>query len=229
MYKYLLLTWLIALCAFSAAAQQPDTSSAVKDKTDKLKLQQSDTSIDEYFKPKVKKEKEKVYNPDSLHSPHQAVIRSLLVPGLGQVYNRKYWKVPVIYAGLGLLGWAFVFNNNYYKEFLALSKYREHGIVPTPNQPYYTEYNLYAAQPSQAIYDANDSYRRDRDLSILGFVGAWGINCIDAYIDAKFIHSYTMDTNFTMKISPGLINQPAYAQNTIGSYIPGLKITFALK
>ena len=228
MYRYLFVILLLFTFALSAVAQQPDTASASKDKTDKQKLR-ADTGADDYFKPRVKKEKERVYHPDSLHSPHTAVIRSLILPGLGQIYNRKYWKVPVIYAGLGLLGWAFVFNNNYYKEFLALSKYREHGIVPTPKDPYYTEYNIYMAQPSQAIYDANDGYRRNRDLTILGLVGAWGINCIDAYIDAKFIHSYTMDTNFSMRISPGLINQPMYAQNAIGSYIPGIKITFALR
>eukprot|EP01037_Dinobryon_pediforme_P011966 gene11966-12055_t len=155
-------------------------------------------------------------------------MHSLILPGWGQVYNNHWWKVPVIYGGLGLLGWAIVFNNTYYNEFLALSKYREKGIVPKPTDAYYAQYQLYNNLPSQSLYDATDGYRRNRDLSILGIVGAWGINVVDAYIDAKFKHSYTVDTNLSMRVTPGLINQSTYAQS-FGSYIPGIKITFTLK
>jgi Family of unknown function (DUF5683) len=215
-------------CGFEAMAQQPDTTSAkVKTTKDTLVSTKTDTDVVKSFKPK--KEKEKVYHPDSTHSPHKAVIRSLLVPGLGQIYNHQWWKVPVIYTGLGLLGWAVVFNNTYYSEFLALSKYREHGITPGPKDPYYNDYNLYINQPDQALYDATAGYRRNRDLSILGILGTWGINAVDAYIDAKFMHSYSVDNNFAMKITPSVLNQPVYALNSSGSYVMGLKITFTLR
>ncbi|MGZ3767579.1 MAG: DUF5683 domain-containing protein, partial [Mucilaginibacter sp.] len=74
-----------------------------------------------------------------------------------------------------------------------------------------------------------DIYRRDRDLGILGFIGGWGIQMIDAYIDAKFIRSYTMDNNLSFKVSPGLIGQPLYALNSYNTFIPAIKITFTLK
>ncbi len=215
------------LCAFSVMAQSPDTtkrSPVVKDSKDTLMSTRNDTVVTKAFKPKAKKEK--VYHPDTLHNPHKAWIHSLLIPGWGQVYNKRWWKVPVIYAGLSLLGVAIVYNNTYYNEFLALSKYREHGIQPTPNQPYYSQYQLYSAQPDQALYDATDGYRRDRDLCILGVLGAWGINCIDAYIDAKFESAYTVDNNLSMKVTPALLNQQTFAQNSNGSFIPGIKITF---
>ncbi len=228
MGKYLLLVCFLAGYSFTAIAQKPDTTSAdIKSKTDSLVSTKSDTDVTRSFAPKQKKEK--IYHPDSTHSPHKAVIRSLLIPGWGQVYNHRIWKVPVIYGVLGLLGWAVEFNNTYYNEFLAISKYREHGTMPGPKDPYYAEYQLYASQPNQALYSATDAYRRNRDLSILGIVGFWGINAVDAYIDAKFIHSYTVDSKLSIKVTPQLINQPMYAQNSIGGYIPATKITFALR
>ncbi|HZY39160.1 MAG TPA: DUF5683 domain-containing protein [Mucilaginibacter sp.] len=226
MYKYLLVIWLAVFSIATVSAQQPDTTPAAAKQAgakDTLKGKRQDTL--NIKSPKVKKEK--VYHPDSLHSPHKAVIHSLIVPGWGQIYNHQWWKVPVIYGGLGLLMDAIIFNNTYYKEFLQLSKYREYGVTPTPGMPYYADAILYQQQPDQAIYDANDGYRRNRDLCILGFAGAWGIQCIDAYIDAKFIHSYTVDDNLTMKIEPGVMNQPSlFAQTSTSSIIPGLKITF---
>jgi hypothetical protein len=228
MYKYLLVILLSSACTFAAIAQNPDTSAApLKSKTNSLKLKKSDTVVHSAFAPKIKKIK--VSGPDSTHSPHTAIMRSLIIPGWGQIYNHRWWKVPVIYGGIGLLGVAIVFNQTNYSEFLALSKYREHGVIPGPNDPYYAQYNLYVSQPNQALYDATDGYRRNRDLCYLGVIGAWGINVIDAYIDAKFINSYTMDNNLGMKIAPTLLNQPVYAQNLIGSFIPAIKITFTLR
>jgi hypothetical protein len=228
MYKYLLVICLLAGFALTARAQNPDTTSSaiLKNKMDTLKASRADTDFMQSRKPKVRKEK--VYHPDTTHSPHRAVMRSLIVPGWGQVYNHKIWKVPLVYGGLIGFGWAYVYNANNYRLFLALSKYRNHLIKPGPNDPYYFEYNQYSVFGDQAIYNAKDGYRRDRDLCILGFVAFWGINTIDAYIDAKLIHSYTLDNNFTMRIAPDFISQPVYAQSSPISYIPGIKITFTL-
>jgi len=232
MYKYLLLIWLSAGFAFNAMAQKPDTSSnAPKSKSDTLTSSKRDSVVARSFAPK--KKRGKLTLPDSTHSPHKAIMRSLMIPGWGQLYNHRWWKVPVIYGGLGLLGWAIVFNNTYYNHFLTLSVYREHGTVPAKGDKYYDLYMQYsnpsAPVSTQALYNAEDGYRRNRDLSILGLLAAWGINVVDAYIDAKFINSYTMDNNLSMKITPDLLKQPMFAQNLNGSVIPGIKITFTLK
>ena len=174
--------------------------------------------------PKVKKEK--VYYPDSTHSPTKAVMHSLMIPGWGQLYNHRWWKVPAIYAGLGLIAWAYLFNSTYYNETLAVTRYRESGIPPTPGQPYYQTYIDFAPFSSAAIREAVFGARRNRDLSIIGFCAAWGIQMIDAYVDAKFIHSYTMDDKLTFKVKPTVLGQPMIAGNFNGSVIPGLKITF---
>lgn len=112
------------------------------------------------------------------------------------------------------------------KEFLQLAKYREHGTPPGPTGKYYRQYVVYRNVTDQSIYDANDYYRRDRDLSILGMFGFWAINVIDAYIDAKFESAYTVDNNLTMRAAPDLLNQQMFAQNLNSSFIPGIKITF---
>jgi len=230
MYKYFFVVFLISGCFFKALAQKPDTTaSAVKSKADTIISAKKDTAAATLFKPNHKKRNEKTYHPDSTHSPHKAIMRSLMVPGWGQLYNGQWYLVPPIYAGLGLLGWAFVFNNNYYHEFLTLSQYRYNGIVPVPGQSQYNNYMLYINVPSQSIYDANDAYRRDRDLSILGFVGAWAINVIDAYVEAKFQNAYTVDNKLSMKVNAGFLNQFAYVQNANSSFIPALKLTFTIK
>jgi hypothetical protein len=227
MHKYFILLWLISMYSFVASAQTKDTlKNNVMQLSDSIIHKSKDTTAS---KPIKKPKKERVYSPDSTHSPHKAVMRSLMIPGWGQIYNRQYWKVPVIYAGLGTLGYFLVTNQQLYNEFLQLSIYRQRGIIPTKGQSYYNEYNYYTNVQSQAIYDVKDYYRRNRDVTILLTFGAWGINCIEAYVSAKFINAYTVDDNLSMKVAPSLINRQVYAFSNNSPYIPGLKITFTLK
>ncbi|OOQ57473.1 DUF5683 domain-containing protein [Mucilaginibacter pedocola] len=232
MLKQLFVTVLFIGFATVCLAQTTDTLAKRKDTTSVVKR---DTVVRSSFAPKIKKEK--TYHPDSTHIPSLAVKRSLIVPGWGQVYNKKYWKVPIIYGGIGLLGAAVIYNQRYFQQFLALAKITKTGTEPKPGEPLYasylkyqTEYELYKSAGYQALADASDSYLRNRDLSILGILLAWGIQAVDAYVDAKFISSYTVDNDLSLRVTPGLINQqPVYAANFSGSYIPGIKITFTLK
>jgi hypothetical protein len=220
MYKCLFIFWLLLGLAVAANAQQPDTV-AVKNKKDSLN-RMKDTVTSKRYYPKITKEK--TYHPDSLHDPHKAVMRSLMIPGWGQIYNHRWWKVPLVYGGLGLLGDVVVFNQKYYKEFLKEALLREKGIVGTAQN----NKDLATVSNSDVVTWTN-LYRRNRDLGILGFLGGWGIQMIDAYIDAKFIRSYTMDNNLSIKVSPGTIEQPVYALNSNATFIPAVKITFTLK
>jgi len=230
MCKYLLVILMVIGFALPALAQKPQLDSVKKSKKDSVNLKQ-DTITSKRFVPKVTHEK--TYHPDSNHSPHKAVMHSLMIPGWGQIYNHQWWKVPIIYAGLGLLVDVYIFNERGYAPNLIVAKYIEHGVNVRPGMPQYALYEFYEVQlgvPAQTVYDLVDSYRRDRDLGIMGFVGAWGIQMVDAYIDAKFQHSYTMDTDFSFKVSPTIINQQTmYANSFGGEVIPGLKLTFMLK
>lgn len=211
----------------AARGQRPDFG-VPKTKADSVKAK-ADSLRSKVFAPSIVDEK--IYHPDSTHSPRKAVMHSLMVPGWGQLYNHKWWKVPMVYGGLGLIGWMYVFNQQYYKENLTIAQYRKRGYVPNPNDAYYQTYQQYAqyGYSDQTINEAVRGYRRYRDLSVLLFVGGWGLQIIDAYIDAKFIHSYTMDNNLSFKVSPQLISQPVYAYSLSGAYVPGLKVTFTFR
>ncbi|PJJ84186.1 DUF5683 domain-containing protein [Mucilaginibacter auburnensis] len=208
-------------------AQRPDFSPP-KTKADSVKMRR-DSLRSKAFAPSVVDEK--IYHPDSTHSPRKAVMHSLMIPGWGQVYNKKWWKVPIVYGGLGLIGWMYAFNQSYYTENLTIARYRREGKVPKAGDPYYETYQKYATYgfSDQAINDAVRGYRRYRDLSVLLFAGMWGLQIIDAYIDAKFIHSYTMDNNLSFKISPQLLTVPMYAYDVQSAYSPGLKVTFTFR
>ncbi|TSD63505.1 hypothetical protein FFF34_018105 [Inquilinus sp. KBS0705] len=230
MLKAFLTVFLLSFAAITLA-QTPD--SLKKDTVITKKVNPAPVTMPKTFAPPAKKEKQ--YHPDSTHIPSLAVKRSLMIPGWGQVYNRKYWKVPLVYAGLGSLAWVIVYNQQYYKEFLALARIVKTGNVPVKGGLYYNDYIKYKAEYEkyngvgyQALADASDGYLRNRTLGMLGVIGFWGIQAIDAYIDAKFINAYTVDDNLSFKVTPGLIGQPMYAANFSSAFIPAIKITFTL-
>src|ERR1700761_2774173 len=128
MYRYLLIIVFLIGFAFSAVAQNPDMRSK-KSRADSIQAKK-DSLKSKPFVPKMTDEK--IYHPDSTHSPHKAVVHSLIIPGWGQVYNHRWWKVPLVYAALGSLGFLYVRNTGYYKEDLAVAKYYEKGEQPKP-------------------------------------------------------------------------------------------------
>jgi hypothetical protein len=233
MFKQILSTAFFLSIGFFAMAQDPDT--LVKKKADTIIANPKvvDT-VAHRFTPKLKKEK--AYHPDSTHIPSLAVKRSLIIPGWGQWYNRKgaWWKIPAIYAGLGALGYSIVESQKNYKMFLAFYRIKDLGRPPTSADADYVkykeEYTRFSSQSLTFFEEAARNYQRNFQISILGVVAVWGVQAVEAYVEAKFINSFTVDNNLSMKVSPGFINQPAYAMaNVSNAYIPGIKITFTLK
>ncbi|MGI4806300.1 MAG: DUF5683 domain-containing protein, partial [Janthinobacterium lividum] len=178
------------------------------------------TSVLVPFKPKSEQGVQKVYHPDSTHSPHKAIIKSLMLPGTGQIYNRQYWKLPIVYGGFAGLAYSFHVAQTNYKPLLNELKAREKGsttdAIKYPKDVY--------TDPYLTVY--KDFYHRNRDLTIIGTVAFWGIQAIDAYIAAKFQHSYTMDNNLAFKISTSILSESTYA--CVG-FVPGLKVTMEMK
>ncbi len=227
MYKYLLISCLFVCFAVALKAQQPDTIGK-KSKADKEIRARLDSAKANPIVPKVK---ERVYHPDSNHLPHKAIIRSMEIPGWGQVYNHQIWKVPLIYGGLATFVSFYIYNQSNYSVTLKIAKDRELGRAPAPGDSEYNLYNEYQNYnvSTAAINDAVTGYKRNEELDIFAFVGVWGLQVIDAYIEAKFQHVYSMDNNFKVKVNPTIINPGTYATTISGSFIPGLKLTFALK
>ena len=120
------------------------------------------------------------------HSSQKALVRSLIVPGLGQAYNKKYWKIPIIYAALGTSVYFIIDNNRQYDEFKQAYIDRQNGLED--DYPQYTDDNLITL---------TDFYRRNRDFSVILTAGIYLINVLDAMVDA---HLYEFDVSDELSI-----------------------------
>lgn len=167
---------------------------------------------------KVDKEKMEVK-----HSPTKATIYSAILPGLGQAYNKKYWKIPLVYAGLGTIGYFIHWNNNNY-QIMKLA-YRDFTDDDEATRSYMNlngaqYYDLENSETDRANFKTNltrqqDYYRRNRDLLIISFVGFYGLNIIDASVDAHFF-DFDISEDLTMNWQPTMNyfnNQPVYGLN----------------
>lgn len=173
----------------------------------------------------------KIHGPDSTHSPGLAVKRSAIVPGWGQLYNRKWWKVPLAYASIGMFGSSIVKYQREYKQYLAVYRLRKDVLLPRPaaNDPVKVLYDKTSGSDLSAIDNAQSNSQRNMQLSVLGLLGTWGLQIVDAYIDAKFIHSYTVDRNLSVNVGGGILtNNQAYAAGNIPAVIPVMKLWVTL-
>ena len=139
------------------------------------------------------------------HPPKMAALMSAIVPGLGQAYNKKYWKVPLIYAGFAGLGYAFKIHQNKYNIYKQAYQYGIDKDSTTIN-------------PYKGIYsDANlktliNSYHKYRDLFAITISALYMLNIVDASVDA---HLFTFDVgdDLSLKVSP-YISNIAYTPKT---------------
>jgi hypothetical protein len=152
---------------------------------------------------------------DKPHSPKKAALFSTVLPGLGQAYNKKYWKIPIVYAGFAGLGYAFSINQTKYVNYRNAYKYRIDGDQTTTDEyiGVYSDDNLNTLQKY---------YHRFRDLSVIGVAVLYVLNIVDASVDAH-LFKFDVSDNLSMQVQPTLINT-AYTNNyTTGI---GLKINF---
>ena len=137
----------------------------------------------------------KVLNKKKVYShARRATIMSTLLPGLGQAYNRKYWKIPLVYAGLG--GFAYMYSINhpeyvYYRDNL---KAIHDGDPNTTNNTNYQDWQLKSLK---------DQYKKNQDLAVIGFCAVWLLNIIDANVDGH-LKSFDVSDNLGLFIKPDL-------------------------
>ena len=122
-----------------------------------------------------------------LHSPKKATILALALPGSGQIYNRKYWKVPIVYGALGYAGYSMVNNRN---------------KLRTLNDSIASIFNAGKTPTAQLIAE-RDRYRGNRDIAILSMAGIYVLQAIDATVDAHF-YKFNINDDIAVsgKISP---------------------------
>jgi hypothetical protein len=137
-----------------------------------------------------------------VYSPGQAALRSAILPGLGQIYNKKYWKLPIVYGALGISGSIFVFNLKWYKR----TRYAYKVLVArdTPNfVNVHKDLQLFIKRgDANSLSYARDEYRRRIDYSVLFFVIMWGLNVVDAAVDAH-LKAFDVSPDLSLQFKPG--------------------------
>ncbi len=150
-------------------------------------------------------ERDVEYNP----SPTRAVWLSALFPGLGQVYNRRYWKLPIIAGAYLGLGYATSWNNTMLRDYSRA--YRDiMDTDPGTNSymnffpPTVTEDDLDHQWLTSMLQSRKNYFRRNRDLCIIGMVGVYLLAMVDAYVDASLSH-FDLTDNLSMDVAPAII------------------------
>ena len=161
--------------------------------------------------------------PDSTfintHSPNKATFYSAILPGLGQIYNKKYWKVPIIYAGFGGLFYYLNYNSYVYDKYKNAYNIKlriEGGELGLDEE------DLFPDASAATLRDQKDNWRRNRDLSIIGIGLLYVIQIIDADVDAN-LFDYDISEDLSMRLDPILIENRAFNPNTSSSSTIGLR------
>jgi hypothetical protein len=159
----------------------------------------------------VPKTEKKIALP--FHSPKKAALYSTILPGLGQAYNKKYWKIPIVYGGFAALGYFIRWNN---KEYSTAKQAYVDLTDKDPETKSYMNlkqigyYNLTnptdVANLKTGLTSSQDYYRRNRDLLIIVTFAFYGLNIIDASVDGHFFN-FDISDDLTMKVRPALLQQ----------------------
>lgn len=151
------------------------------------------------------------------HSPRKATIRSAILPGWGQIYNKKYWKLPIVYGALGVTGYIFNYNRVQYNKvkyayFYVVNRKTADSSKFTLDKitdPYLKARAL--AGDSYTLQSYRNEFRKDVDYSVLFFLFFWALNVVDATVDGH-LKDFDVSDNLSMKIKPTLNTLP----NTLG-------------
>lgn len=142
------------------------------------------------------------------HNPRRATIYSAILPGAGQVYNRKYWKVPIVYAAVGIPAYAFFYNKSWYQKcqyalVVTINGSRGDSLAKVDPQlvPFVTSGDV------NGIITNRDSFRKNQDYSVLFFLLFYGLNIVDATVDAH-LRDFNVNSDLSFKIKPLLITAP---------------------
>lgn len=140
---------------------------------------------------------------------NRSVWLAMVFPGAGQIYNRKYWKLPIVYGGFVGCAYALNWNNKMYKDY---SQAYLDIMDDDPNTKSYEDFlplnSSITGQEErfkEIFRKRKDLYRRQRDLSIFCFIGVYLLSIIDAYVDAE-LSDFDISNDIGLKIEPALFN-----------------------
>jgi hypothetical protein len=154
------------------------------------------------------------------HDPRKATRRSALIPGWGQAYNKEYWKIPIVYGILAIPTGLYFYNNSYYKK----TKFAYEALFKAASPAKDTS-DLALIDPQlknlsiTSLQSYRNSFRRDRDYSILWFLLAWGLQVADATVFGH-LKDFDVSNDLSMELKPTFNPQ---------TRTPGLGLTLNLK
>lgn len=143
-------------------------------------------------------------------NPKRAMWLALVLPGAGQIYNRKYWKLPIVYGGFVGCAYALRWNNQMYRD------YSQAYLDLMDNDPNTQSYNQFLhlgakiddsnkARYQKLFKSRKDTYRRWRDLSVFCLIGVYALSVIDAYVDAS-LSEFDISKDLSLRVEPTIIN-----------------------
>lgn len=184
----------------------PDTI-ASSTPVDTARLRQLSDSLLAQPIAKAQQQVQKMFVP----KPTKALWLSLVLPGAGQIYNRKYWKLPIIYGGFLGCAYALTWNQMMYRDY---SQAYLDIMDDDPNTKSYLDmlpprYDITGREDQfKTIFKRKkDFYRRYRDLSAFCFIGVYLLSVVDAYVDAQ-LSEFDISPDLSMKVEPAVIGTP---------------------
>lgn len=201
----LLVFFLLILSTFAQEEQKDSTAvDSVKTDLDKKGVVVKDVIV----------EKREEINP---LAPSKAAFYSAILPGLGQIYNKRYWKVPIVYAAIGTGVYVYITNDDLYDRFRTAFKRRKAGFI---DDEFYdiNKSGIVVGNPDlsdAALQDAQERYQRDRDLALVVTIGLYALNIIDANVDAH-LRQFNVDDNLSFDFKPYLEYNPINANPNYG-------------
>jgi hypothetical protein len=139
------------------------------------------------------------------HSPKKATLLATFIPGAGQVYNKKYWKLPIVYGGFAGIGYALWYQRDQFK------LYQNELIARDNNDSNALNPNL-SRFPLEYIKSNMNFHRNNRDLAIIGLIGFYALTILDATVDAH-LFSFDVDKSLSLRANA----KPMYVRNQLGT------------
>jgi len=157
--------------------------------------------------------KEVIIKEEFIPVPKKALLYSLILPGAGQIYNRKYWKLPLVYAAYGGLVYAFDYNGTQHKRFKTAYEYRVDGN-PLTN----ADELVNPAVTDDAIKRARDGLRKDLEVTYMAAIIVHALNGIEAYVDAH-LRNFDISEDLSLDIRPTFESNAVGVQSGVGVFL----------
>jgi hypothetical protein len=202
MNKFLAVVMILSYLVFPALGQELDTLSTTLDSIYSLGAEpifQADSLLLDSLSADSL-----LADLDYTHSPMKATMYALVLPGLGQAYNKKYWKMPIVWAGMGGMVYAISYNSKNYR--IAVDDY--------------------AIEPSDKNERILKYWRKNMELSFIGMFVVYTLQVLDAYVDAH-MHNWNVNENLSMGVTPSL--QPLMHPASLTGQAVGLTCSLKIR